>query len=199
MDLLQCKKCHVPQSQDAFGNDASRQTGKYPYCKRCVKDVNGANYVKHGDKIRAATKTYILNNSDKVAARKKAYREKTKEWLKNYLRQYHIDNRDSIRVVIRAYRKRHRYKVTEWARKRRAAIHHAAVIEQVSQSTIYKRDKGICQLCYKPVTKQDASLDHVIPLSKGGNHSYQNIVLTHKRCNSGKGNRSVTQQMRLFG
>jgi 5-methylcytosine-specific restriction endonuclease McrA len=63
---------------------------------------------------------------------------------------------------------------------------------------LYKRDKGICQLCLKRCTREDASRDHVIPISEGGEHSYKNCVLAHLRCNSSKGNRKIAQQQRLF-
>lgn len=35
------------------------------------------------------------------------------------------------------------------------------------------------------------SVDHVIPLSKGGTHTWDNVKLAHKRCNSKKGNKDV--------
>lgn len=37
--------------------------------------------------------------------------------------------------------------------------------------------------------KIDLSIDHIIPKSKGGTWDYKNLQLTHKRCNSLKGNK----------
>lgn len=64
-------------------------------------------------------------------------------------------------------------------------------MEKVYFNKIYKRDKGICQICGKPV-KYDkrpenpvgATIDHIIPLSKGGLHSMDNCQLAHRICNS---------------
>ena len=50
------------------------------------------------------------------------------------------------------------------------------------------RKSNLCDICLKPVTKQEASLDHVIPLSKGGLNNRNNYRLTHKSCNQKKGN-----------
>ena len=61
---------------------------------------------------------------------------------------------------------------------------------------IYNRDKWICQICKKSVEKnlyfpnpKCASLDHIIPLSRGGTHESGNVQLAHLSCNTSKGNR----------
>jgi len=71
-----------------------------------------------------------------------------------------------------------------------------AFIEKVDPLIVFKRDNWICQLCNHPVSKirdkrlvDIASLDHIIPLSKGGSHSYANTQLAHLSCNIKKGNR----------
>lgn len=83
---------------------------------------------------------------------------------------------------------------------RRAAKAQAPVIERVELDVLFKRDRGICQICHKRCLRNQASNDHIIPLSKGGAHTYQNCVLAHNSCNAKKGNRNATpQQQRLFG
>lgn len=37
----------------------------------------------------------------------------------------------------------------------------------------------------------DVTLDHIVPLSKGGEDSYDNTQATHYRCNKKKGNKHV--------
>jgi hypothetical protein len=79
--------------------------------------------------------------------------------------------------------------------RRRAARIRAVTIAPVVKSDIYARDDWTCQLCGEPV-RQDlyphplsASLDHIVPLSKGGTHEPANVQLAHLRCNIRKGNR----------
>jgi len=69
-------------------------------------------------------------------------------------------------------------------------------IEPVSFADIYKRDKGICQICGEPVdlsvktsNRMGATLDHRIPLSKGGTHEPNNVQLAHRICNALKSDR----------
>lgn len=65
---------------------------------------------------------------------------------------------------------------------------------------LIKRDKGICKICGKPVDLNDyyyenetfiagdnyPSIDHVFPLAQGGFHSWNNVQLAHRICNSVK-------------
>lgn len=92
------------------------------------------------------------------------------------------------------------------SRHRRRARMHNAQIEQVDSRLIAKRDKYKCHICRKRVNMnldvQDIyspTMDHLIPISLGGDHTYANIRLAHRICNSRKGNRAVNEQLLLFG
>jgi HNH endonuclease len=50
---------------------------------------------------------------------------------------------------------------------------------------ILKLQKGKCAICRKPL-KNDISVDHIVPLSKGGMNWPNNLQVVHRRCNSEK-------------
>ena len=52
---------------------------------------------------------------------------------------------------------------------------------------VFARDHGRCQYC----GKQAESIDHVIPRSKGGPHTWDNVVACCRRCNTYKGDRML--------
>jgi 5-methylcytosine-specific restriction endonuclease McrA len=58
-----------------------------------------------------------------------------------------------------------------------------------SKDAIYNRDKGICQYSGKKLDRHNATVDHVIPRSRGGADSWENFVLCSKDINSKKGNK----------
>ena len=60
----------------------------------------------------------------------------------------------------------------------------------LSRHNIFKRDGGKCQYCG---TTKDLTLDHVIPRSKGGKTTWTNLVTACKKCNSMKGDLSLTK------
>jgi 5-methylcytosine-specific restriction endonuclease McrA len=59
-----------------------------------------------------------------------------------------------------------------------------------SRENIYLRDGFRCQYCGSASMTKDLTLDHVIPVSRGGQKSWTNIVTACRRCNQKKGNRS---------
>jgi len=78
-------------------------------------------------------------------------------------------------------------------------------IEDINIMEIYFRDNGRCGICGKkikynlPILHPKAlTLDHIIPIAKGGEHSKKNVQVAHRICNSIKRDQLNVQQ-RLFG
>ena len=66
------------------------------------------------------------------------------------------------------------------------------------RTEICERDGWICQICKEPVERNAhypeplaPSLDHIIPVSKGGSSDPSNLQLTHLVCNLKRGNRAL--------
>jgi len=60
--------------------------------------------------------------------------------------------------------------------------------ESISHLDIANRDGWRCHLCGKLVHRRDWSLDHLVPLSRGGLHQRQNVALAHHYCNTIRSN-----------
>jgi len=61
---------------------------------------------------------------------------------------------------------------------------------RLTRKNILIRDKHCCRYCGKEGTSTTLTLDHVIPRSKGGKFSWQNIVASCLQCNAKKGDRT---------
>lgn len=66
-------------------------------------------------------------------------------------------------------------------------------VVKFSRDNVFLRDEGKCQYCSKQLTKQNFTLDHIVPVSQGGKKVWQNIVTCCIACNQRKGNKSVKQ------
>lgn len=86
---------------------------------------------------------------------------------------------------------RHRKRI---AKVRRKAAQRGATVETVDPFKVFERDGWLCRLCgiSTPKVKRgtydgDApELDHIVALSKGGEHSYRNTQCLCRSCNSKK-------------
>ena len=63
-------------------------------------------------------------------------------------------------------------------------------VPPVNRREVLRRDRYTCQYCG---STKNLTLDHVIPRSKGGKHSWDNVVTACERCNSRKGDRTPVQ------
>ena len=76
----------------------------------------------------------------------------------------------------------------------------------ISLMELYKKDSGICHICGEPTDLNDTyfnrrnkpitgasypTIDHILPQSKGGETTWDNVRLAHKRCNSIKQDKDV--------
>ena len=59
-----------------------------------------------------------------------------------------------------------------------------------SYQAVRDRDNGKCQYTGKVLSKDEGNIDHVVPRSKGGATSWSNCVLSCKRVNNQKGDRT---------
>jgi 5-methylcytosine-specific restriction endonuclease McrA len=68
-----------------------------------------------------------------------------------------------------------------------------------SRFNIFARDGNTCQYCHKKLPRTELNLDHVIPRSRGGMSTWENIVCSCHHCNRRKGGRTPDEAgMHLF-
>lgn len=90
-----------------------------------------------------------------------------------------------------------------WRRKNTARRAARKSGDAFALADIAKRDGYRCHLCNRKVDmslsgdhKQGPTIDHLVPISKGGEDVESNVALAHRSCNCARGNRG-TVQLRL--
>lgn len=80
------------------------------------------------------------------------------------------------------------------------ARRHGVEYETVNKTTVFNRDNWTCGICSQPVDNilkfphpMSASIDHIIPMSRGGGHTYTNTQCSHLICNVKKSDLMETQ------
>lgn len=68
-----------------------------------------------------------------------------------------------------------------------------------TRRNIFIRDNYTCRYCKKQLSADDLSIDHVLPKSRGGKESWENLVTSCKNCNYKKGDKTPEEaDMPLF-
>ena len=93
-------------------------------------------------------------------------------------------------VTSEGYRE---YSYREWRRKR--ALHLAVHSEPYTRKQVFEKSGGICGICGLPIETNHGvrrqlwfTVDHIQPISKGGEDTLQNVQAAHNLCNMTKNN-----------
>lgn len=68
---------------------------------------------------------------------------------------------------------------------------------------VYGRDGGACGICHLPIDKNATdlrnkfSIDHIIPITRGGQHTMANVQSAHFSCNATKSTKTMVELIAL--
>lgn len=127
-------------------------------CKTCGEEKELTEYYKTGRTYKG--KQYYKNDCKECVYQR--YKENTMQWER--------DNPEGHR--LRESKRR--------ARKRDATV------GKIVFEDILIRDGAVCHICTLHVPLDEIVLDHVIPLARGGEHSQDNLKVSHRSCNARK-------------
>jgi 5-methylcytosine-specific restriction endonuclease McrA len=106
---------------------------------------------------------------------------------------------------LREQRRQRRAKERAHGNRKKGRARRDAIVERFATREIAERDRWLCHLCGKKVPDRpytahdlDPTLDHLIPVSEGGDHTRANVALAHNRCNWER-QTGGTVQLMLFG
>lgn len=82
-----------------------------------------------------------------------------------------------------------------------------AVVEPTKRQVIprdwvkdaWGKQKGVCSRCHKSMALYEATGDHTIAITQGGEHKRKNITAMHRICNSSKGDKDIVTEVKRSG
>lgn len=139
------------------------------------------------------------------------YREAHRESLREYHKKWRTSNRDKWlgyehtedrkswkKSYLKDWRKSNPYKTRLHSHKRRAAGKISVeIIQQVYEKNILRFSTLTCELCFKPISFGLDSLEHKLPISRGGTNDFANLAVAHKKCNYSKRQKTMEEWFAL--
>lgn len=208
MALGRTSRCKVCIRADVLAYRAARPEQTTAWKQQWARSENGIKYGKayrhrHRDRRLAAMRAWYQAHREEQLARKRergplmrearrAYYLARRDHQRAQFRRWYEANRERDRANGRRWSKENRDKARAiWMRRRARKL--AAFRADVIPTVIFERDRWRCGICGKRVRRRDASIDHVIPLAKGGTHEPGNVQCAHLLCNIRKGARLPLQ------
>lgn len=192
-----CSRCGQLKTRDEYYNNKARRDGLAVYCKLCHNDINKIYNKMHRAKVNHRLAKWRNNNRDRIRQQEREYRhlnperhrQRAAKWKKNHpdkckelRRRRYLANPTEEKRKTAEWRKQNPKMVKQQKERRRARKYYSKY-EKINRDTVYVRDSGICYICKKTVEPQNWHLDHIVPLCRGGEHTYANVAVSHPKCN----------------
>lgn len=207
-----CRPCQSQASRESRNRmveaEASLPPGTPKHCKRCGTTKTLADFYRGTYACSACVDVANERKREKERAEKEKIREaqrpmreaKKRERLISYRKRYYAANREKVVEKSRVYRSENlqkcrarelAYQKTEKGKmvakntthRRRAAKREGTVTTE-QLLTLKAKAKGRCYYCCRK--SKNLTIDHIVPLAKGGRHDLDNLVMACGECNRRK-------------
>jgi len=111
---------------------------------------------------------------------------RNKGMIGNIQEFFEIINDDNIIVDESEYRARIENFINKYTPNKRDVN-----LSEIDIDTLMKNQNNLCPLCNNEIFTNDKThIDHIVPISKGGNNKIENLQIVHEVCNLKKGNKN---------
>lgn len=170
-----CTGCAKERPRSEFRARRGNRDGLVARCKACESGWHRAYYLAHREEILDRSRDWYEENRESRS-------EKRAAWYRA--------NRDHAYAKNREWVANNREAYTEYQRVRRARIRQVTV-GPVDLDALWT---GFCALCDESMDRdlrfphpESKSIDHIVPVARGGTHEQSNLQWAHLNCNQVKG------------
>ena len=172
-----CSDCREEKPIDCFSTVRRNKDGKNHKCKDCYN-----SYIRN----------WSQKNKESVNARVLVYHHKNKTAKNLKRKKSYILNKDSQYRTGKEWAAKNPEKTRTYKRNyshRRRQI----LVGQTWQIKDRELAEIKSQTCFYCGSSNQITIDHILPVSKGGEHRIGNLVPACKSCNSSKGNKFLVE------
>lgn len=182
-----CQRCHVEKSRSEFNKDKRYADGLQPWCRSCYREYHKQynNDPDNHSRIAERSRKWFQDNIERLHAMHNAW---TRDRWRNDPEYRKRKNKQSLELLKTNPQHRARHNLNTQRRNNLRRSKHGGWFTTQEWLSLCERYGNVCLACGKP---GPLTQDHVIPLSKGGSNSIDNIQPLCDRCNKKKGTQII--------
>lgn len=196
METATCTKCLIEKPLFEFGKNSRRKSGYNVRCKDCINQECRTRFqYYYNEEYKNKKKLYRDANPDIIKAQRKRANERRRTDEFRERRRIHR-NLESEKARQKRWVERNREKRRMYERNRRALKRGSGKSIALKEwSALCGHYENLCACCRRMCR---LTMDHIIPLSKGGTHYIENIQPLCVSCNSKKHNKNQINYLELL-
>lgn len=167
-----CSTCKESKDESMFHKRLGRKSGIQSCCKECNKLAAKRWYASHQDVANKRSKKWNAAHSDKYAAASIKWKQNHPDKVKARVRKWKIEHPELAKARSRKYRHMRRAKLA---------------------NSPFPLEFKLMPHCWICLSTENLSVDHIIPVTRGGTNDISNLTTLCKSCNSSKGNKTYTE------
>lgn len=195
--VRRCCTCKATKSLEDFSLLKSDRLGHQARCRACSRAINNAYNAR--PEVRARRKAQQAARAVEKSAYDAARYQENKAKVAAHQKVRYAVTRERILLAVKAWGKKNKGRVgaikKNYKAKRRAQ--EASGLTTASLSAWELAQAKVCHWCACDCDG-DHHVDHFIPLSKGGRHEIDNLVIACRLCNLRKNARMPDEFMTLL-
>lgn len=195
-----CSKCEIekPLTAEYFHRGKAYKHGLRSDCKECRNNYLKQHYQENIVQIKKREKRHYEENKERLRdygkKQSKKYRERNGKQIRQNKKIYYEQNKEKELNRGRQWRKANPVKnrrIAQRRRSRKAMLPATLTVEDYAETLA--TFNNACAYCGVTDDQLSTSLqqEHVIPLSKGGGYTKENIIPACASCNLSKGTRNM--------
>lgn len=186
-----CSKCGKDKPLAEFRPRKSSRDGLHGWCNPCYRDYySGAmRRWRDANRKRSRQNDRRWRERNPVLAKEilDRYDAKNPNRKRDYMRKRRATDPEAVRATYNRWRARNREQEIERCHRRRVAI------ESADPATVAMVAQLLTEPCAYCGATENITIDHVVPLSRGGKHEADNLAPACYPCNCSKNSKLLSE------
>lgn len=167
----------------------------YSSNKEQAAETSRAYRIKNRFAILQNKHKYYEENKERHSEKTRAYYEKHRADVEIYKREWYDLNKERLSSKAKVYRVEHKEEIraaksnAKHTRRARLRFAQSFFVPRDLIEELYSQPCGYCG----DYIEGQMQIDHIIPISRGGNHKIGNLISACPACNMSKGSKTLTE------